>query len=125
MSSSSLKFLLPLLLLLVVPRISVIGDDGGQDDPGQQWCIADVQTPDDELQTAINWACGQQDVKCDMIQENQPCYQPNTTKDHADFVFNSYFQNHKNKGGNCYFNGAALITEQDPSHDNCHFEYLS
>lgn len=74
-----------------------------------------MQTPDNELESAINWACGQQDVKCSMIQENQPCYQPNTTKDHADFVFNSYFQNHKNKGGNCYFNGAAIITEKDPS----------
>ncbi|KMS96462.1 hypothetical protein BVRB_9g225160 isoform B [Beta vulgaris subsp. vulgaris] len=121
MSLSSLKFLLPLLLLLVVPRIS--GDESN-DDVGQQYCIADVQTPDDELQGAIKWACEQQGVDCNMIQENQPCYQPNTVKDHADFVFNSYYQKFKNQGGNCYFNGAAMITELDPSHDNCHFEYL-
>lgn len=50
-----------------------------------------------------------------MIQVNQPCYQANSTKEQADFVFNSYFQNYKHKGGNCYFGGAAIITEKDPS----------
>ncbi|KAL2938553.1 Glucan endo-1 3-beta-glucosidase 4 [Bienertia sinuspersici] len=124
MSSLSFMFLLPLLLLLVVPRISVIGDGDGEDYAGQQWCVADVQTPDDELQASIKWACEQQGVDCSLIQENQPCYQPNNVKDHADFVFNSYFQKFKKQGGDCYFNGAAIITELDPSHDNCHFEYL-
>lgn len=108
------RFLLPLLLLLAIPRISVTGQDDVQDDPGQQWCVADVQTPDDELLGAMKWACEQQGVDCSMIQENQPCYQPNTVKDHADFVFNSYFQKFKKQGGNCYFNGAAIITELDP-----------
>ncbi|XP_057527825.1 glucan endo-1,3-beta-glucosidase 4-like [Amaranthus tricolor] len=116
----SFKFFLA-FLLLIVPSISVRGED---EDYGQQYCVADVQTPDNELQNAINWACSQQNVACNMIQVNQPCYQANSTKEQADFVFNSYFQNYKHKGGNCYFGGAAIITEKDPSHDNCHFEYL-
>lgn len=84
------------------------------DGENEQWCIADEQTPDDELQAAMDWACGN-GADCSKIQMNQPCYYPNTTRDHASYAFNSYFQKYKNKGGSCYFKGAAVITELDPS----------
>lgn len=81
----------------------------------EQWCIADEQTPDDELQVALDWACGKGGANCSMIQVNQPCYVPNTVREHASYAFNSYYQKFKNKGGSCYFKGAAMITELDPS----------
>jgi hypothetical protein len=79
------------------------------------WCVADEQTTDSELQAALDWACGKGGANCSNIQQNQPCYFPNTLKDHASYAFNSYFQKFKNKGGSCYFRGAAITTEVDPS----------
>ncbi|XP_050208025.1 glucan endo-1,3-beta-glucosidase 1 [Mercurialis annua] len=90
----------------------------------EQWCIADEQTPDEELQMALDWACGAGGADCSMIQMNKPCYYPNTVRDHTSYAFNSYFQRFKHKGGSCYFRGAALITELDPSHNSCHYEFL-
>lgn len=80
-----------------------------------EWCIADEQTPDDELQRAMDWACNVGGADCSKIKVNQPCYLPNTIKDHASYVFNNYYQKFKNKGGSCYFNSAALINALDPS----------
>ncbi|XP_031104497.1 PLASMODESMATA CALLOSE-BINDING PROTEIN 3 [Ipomoea triloba] len=111
-----LRFLFPLILILgTIPRES----DGQFED----WCIADEQTPDEELQRAVDWAC-RNGADCSKIEVNQPCYLPNTVKDHASFAFNSYFQKMKHKGGNCYFNAAALLTALDPSHGSCKFEVL-
>lgn len=81
----------------------------------EEWCIADEQTPDDELQRAMDWACGKGGADCRKIQMNQPCYMPNTIRDHASYAFNDYYQKFKHKGATCYFNAAALITDLDPS----------
>lgn len=81
----------------------------------EQWCVADKQKPDDVLQTAVDWACQHGGADCSMINPNQPCFLPNTIKDHASVVFNSYYQHFKNKGGSCNFNSAAMITDLDPS----------
>ncbi|PKI33173.1 hypothetical protein CRG98_046435 [Punica granatum] len=89
-----------------------------------EWCIADEQTPEEDLQMAMDWACGKGGADCRPIQANKPCYYPNTVRDHASFAFNSYYQKFKSRGATCYFNSAALITDLDPSHGSCKFEYL-
>lgn len=81
----------------------------------EQWCIADEQTTDEVLQSALDWACGKGGADCSKIQVHQPCYFPNTVRDHASYAFNSYWQRLKHKGGSCYFNGAAFVTEVNPS----------
>ncbi|KAL6520478.1 hypothetical protein OROHE_017066 [Orobanche hederae] len=86
-------------------------------------CIADEQTPDDELLAAKNWACAN-GADCSRIEENQPCYLPNTLKDHASYAFNSYYQNMKHKGGSCYFNAASVLSALNPSNHSCKFEQL-
>ena len=80
-----------------------------------EWCIADEQTPDEELQRALDWTCGMGGADCTKIQKDQPCYLPNTVKDHASFAFNNYYQKLKHKGASCYFNAAAITTDLDPS----------
>lgn len=81
----------------------------------EEWCIADEQTPDEELQRAMDWACEKGGADCSKIKVNQPCYLPNTLKDHASYAFNNYYQRFKHKGASCYFNAAAITTDLDPS----------
>ncbi|KAG9129444.1 hypothetical protein Leryth_013037 [Lithospermum erythrorhizon] len=89
----------------------------------EDYCIADEQVPDGELQAALKWAC-ENGADCRLIQPGQPCFTPDNVKDHASFAFNSYYQNMKHKGGSCYFNSAALLTAANPSHDGCKYEYI-
>jgi hypothetical protein len=81
----------------------------------KQWCIADEQTPDDILHIALSWACGLGGADCTMIEPNKSCYIPNRVRDHASYVFNSYWQNYKKHGGSCYFNTAAMFIDLNPS----------
>lgn len=81
----------------------------------EEWCIADEQTPDTELQVALDWACGKGGADCSKIQKDQSCYYPNTVRDHASYAFNNYFQKYKRKGGTCFFNNAAMVIQVDPS----------
>ncbi|KAL8160802.1 hypothetical protein V2J09_012291 [Rumex salicifolius] len=107
--SSSMKLV---LITLLITSLSIISPADAQ---LEEWCIADEQTPDNELQSALDWACGAGGADCRQIQLNQPCYLPNTLKDHASYAFNSYYQKFKNKGAYCYFNSAAMITAANPS----------
>ncbi|PWA95202.1 X8-like protein [Artemisia annua] len=116
MSPFLLKILLPVLLLVVIFTQQSKGDF-------EQWCIADSQASDAELQAALNYTCGEGGADCSKIQENQPCYQPNTLKDHASFAFNAYYQKFKHSGASCYFNSAAMTTEKDPSYGSCKYDY--
>ncbi|KAF5949781.1 hypothetical protein HYC85_011774 [Camellia sinensis] len=110
MSIAQLIILVVLLLLMTISQKS--------DAEFEQWCVADEQTPDDELQAAMDWACGKGGANCSEIQVNQPCYLPNTVRDHASYAFNNYYQNFKHKGASCYFNGGAITTELDPNMRN-------
>lgn len=80
-----------------------------------EWCIADEQTPKEDLQVALDWACNKGGADCKQIQPNQPCYLPNTLINHASYAFNNYYQKFKHAGATCYFNSAAMITDLDPS----------
>eukprot|EP01018_Ginkgo_biloba_P003774 Gb_14999 [translate_table: standard] len=86
-----------------------------------QWCVADPQAPDYVLQGALDWACGAGGADCSSIQVNQQCFWPDTLLAHASIAFNNYWQKFKHQGASCYFNAAALITENNPSHDACQY----
>ncbi|XP_028757928.1 glucan endo-1,3-beta-glucosidase 12 [Neltuma alba] len=113
----TLKLMVLLLFLSMTPPKTVYGED-------EQWCIADEQTPDEELQAAVDWACGKGGADCSKIQAKQSCFFPNTMRSHASFAFNSYFQKFKHSGGSCYFRGAAIITQEDPSYGSCHYDLI-
>ncbi|XP_071715511.1 major pollen allergen Ole e 10-like [Rutidosis leptorrhynchoides] len=116
MSPFLLKILLLVLLVMVVCPQTSKGEF-------EQWCIADSQATDAELQAAMDYTCGEGGADCSKIQENQSCYIPNTLKDHASFAFNSYYQKFKHIGASCYFHSAAMTTEKDPSHGACQYDY--
>ncbi|KAG2317104.1 hypothetical protein Bca52824_020226 [Brassica carinata] len=99
--------------LICIPTISA------QNGP---WCVANRKVSDQVVQAAAVWTCQQSGVDCSRIQLGQNCFLPNTIKDHASVVFNTYYQHFKHQGGSCDFHGAAVITQTDPSHGSCQFE---
>ncbi|KAI3843141.1 hypothetical protein MKX03_005454 [Papaver bracteatum] len=109
-----LAFLLSALIVAVISQNSV--------EAVGEWCVADHQAAKEKLESALNWACGQRSDVCLDIQQDKPCYIPNTIEDHASYAFNSYYQKFKNQGGACDFGGVAKITNVDPSYGSCKYD---
>lgn len=80
----------------------------------EDYCVADEQATEVVLGYAMKWACSN-GADCTAIQPDGTCFFPNTTKDHASYAFNSYFQNMKHNGGSCYFTANAVLTGVNPS----------
>lgn len=83
--------------------------------PFPTWCVAKPSVPDDQLQDALDYACGTLGADCDHIRPGGACFNPDTLLAHASFAFNSYWQRRKKQGGTCDFNGLAIIVASDPS----------
>lgn len=79
------------------------------------WCVAKPTVPEDTLQEAMDYACGEGGGDCEEISPSGRCYYPNTIVSHASYAFNSYWQMKKNAGGTCDFGGTAMIINSDPS----------
>ncbi|CAL9145660.1 unnamed protein product, partial [Musa hybrid cultivar] len=86
---------------------------------GKIWCVLDAEGKAAANTTAVGaalaYACGQGTGTCDAIRPGGPCYQPNTLVTHASYAFNSYWQQFRQAGGTCYFDGLAVQTKADPS----------
>jgi hypothetical protein len=70
---------------------------------------------EDNLQAALDYACGLGRADCVPIQSGQACFQPNTRSSHASYAMNSYYQNHANSPDSCDFLGTGVLTTTDPS----------
>lgn len=91
------------------------------------WCVSNSESSSDLVQAAINWACGAGGADCASIQVGGACYSPNTVYDHGSYAFNSYFQQYKTEGGTCDFDGAGVLTTENPSPANntaCVYNYV-
>ncbi|KAF3324081.1 glucan endo-1,3-beta-glucosidase 1-like protein [Carex littledalei] len=133
MPRSAVKGMLIVIVkvLLLTPNtvsahyISAAKENENDGDPTPIWCVADGQQPVDILLKGLDWACGSGQIDCILIrQPNMACYQPNTVKDHASYAFNLYWQKFKKQGATCNFNGGAMLTEIDPSHGSCEFQFI-
>lgn len=82
---------------------------------GITWCVALPGVAQDDLQKALDWACGPGRANCGPIQVNGPCYQPNSLVSHASYAFNNYYQQNGNSDIACNFGGTATLTKNDPS----------
>lgn len=86
------------------------------------WCVAKPSVPDETLQEALDYACGEGGADCLEITTPQGnCYNPDTLVAHASYAFNSYWQKHKRIGGTCDFGGTAMLIHSDPSFLHCRF----
>ncbi|XP_057795081.1 glucan endo-1,3-beta-glucosidase 1-like [Salvia miltiorrhiza] len=107
-----------LLVIIMLLSLSMCSDAQFED-----YCVADEQYSEEELMYAMKWAC-KNGADCSALEEKKACFFPNTTKDHASYAFNSYYQNTKSIGGSCYFIAAAILTALNPSHGSCIFVYI-
>ncbi|KAG0490918.1 hypothetical protein HPP92_007781 [Vanilla planifolia] len=69
----------------------------------------------------IDWACGPGLANCGAIQPGQPCYVANNLVAIASYAYNSYYQANQARGGTCFFNNTAMLTNIDPSNGSCIF----
>ncbi|KAJ7538108.1 hypothetical protein O6H91_11G034400 [Diphasiastrum complanatum] len=93
----------------------------GSSTPNQSWCVAKREVPDSQLSNALNWVCGQGNANCGPIQQNGPCFSPDSYQSHASFAFNTYYQKTAQVSGSCDFGGTAIITYSDPSYGSCSY----
>jgi len=86
---------------------------------GTTWCVARPGASQNDLQNALDWACGLGMANCKAIQQGGPCFQPDTLVSHASYAFNSYYQTNGNSDIACNFGGTAALTKRDPSKSKC------
>jgi hypothetical protein len=86
------------------------------------WCVAKSGVSDTDLEVALDYACGA-GANCAPIQAGAACYLPNTLAAHASYAMNSFFQNGGQNPSFCNFNGAAQLTNVDPSTAGCPYPY--
>ncbi|KAG0479341.1 hypothetical protein HPP92_010199 [Vanilla planifolia] len=103
--------------------LHVAGSGGflANDSTNRTFCVAAEGADRKALQAALDWACGPGRANCSEIQPGEDCYDPNNVKSHASYAFDSYYQQEGKVVGSCYFQGVAMVTTTDPSHDECIF----
>ncbi|XP_047324156.1 glucan endo-1,3-beta-glucosidase 4-like [Impatiens glandulifera] len=79
------------------------------------FCVVRNGADTSKLQKGLNWACGQGGANCSAIQKGEACYNPDTINDHASYSYNDYYQKMIRFGGDCDFDGTAMLTVVDPS----------
>ncbi|KAJ0969255.1 hypothetical protein J5N97_022132 [Dioscorea zingiberensis] len=91
---------------------------------GKIWCVLDEEkkgVDEKAVAAALTYACGQGNGTCDAIGKGRECFRPNTVAAHANYAFNSYWQQFRTTGGTCFFGGLAVQTAKDPSYGSCKF----
>lgn len=78
------------------------------------WCVARFDVTDQALKGPLKQACGS-GADCGPIQPGGSCFNPNTTRNHASYAFNSYYQRKNRAPDTCFFRHTAMVALSDPS----------
>lgn len=84
------------------------------------WCVCRQDVGQAAQQKALDYACGA-GADCGPIQQNGPCFQPNTVLAHCSYAVNSYYQRKGQVPGSCDFAGSATVSPSDPSVGTCSY----
>ncbi|XP_051124830.1 glucan endo-1,3-beta-glucosidase 13-like [Andrographis paniculata] len=88
---------------------------------GHTWCVASEKAGKEELQKALDYACGKGKADCRPIQPGATCYHPDSLEAHASYAFNSFYQKNSRGPGTCDFGGAAYVVTHPPRFGSCEF----
>ncbi|GMI92847.1 hypothetical protein like AT3G55430 [Hibiscus trionum] len=88
---------------------------------GKKFCVPKVDVSNAQLQSNLDYACGQGGIDCTPIQPGGACYEPNTFQSHAAFAMNSYYRTKGQSFLSCDFAGTGQITTHEPSYGNCRY----
>jgi hypothetical protein len=70
---------------------------------------------DAQLQTNLDYACGQIGMDCGPIQPGGACFEPNTIASHAAYAMNLLYQTAGRNPWNCDFSQTATLSSNNPS----------
>ncbi|PIN12231.1 Glucan endo-1,3-beta-D-glucosidase [Handroanthus impetiginosus] len=89
----------------------------------RRWCVLKphVKDLDQDLPGNIDYACSLSD--CTALGYGSSCNHL-TMQGNASYAFNMYYQFKNQNEWDCDFSGLAMITDEDPSDDKCHFPVL-
>ncbi|KAL5736936.1 hypothetical protein ACOSQ2_031724 [Xanthoceras sorbifolium] len=86
----------------------------------KRWCLPKRGAEVEALQSNIDYVCGL-GLDCGPIQENGPCFLPNTVRAHAAYAMNLYYHATGKNDYDCDFKHTGSITEVDPSYGKCKY----
>lgn len=88
----------------------------------RRWCVLNPHAYDlEELPDSIDYACSLSD--CTALGYGSSCNHL-SAQGNASYAFNMYYQINNQKSWNCDFSGLAMVTDEDPSDDNCQFPVM-
>ncbi|KAL3535781.1 hypothetical protein ACH5RR_004242 [Cinchona calisaya] len=88
----------------------------------RRWCILNPHANDlEELPKNVGYACSLSD--CTSLGYGSSCNHL-SAKANASYAFNMYYQLKNQNGWDCDFSGLAVITDEDPSVDECRFPVM-
>ncbi|XP_051116305.1 PLASMODESMATA CALLOSE-BINDING PROTEIN 3-like [Andrographis paniculata] len=82
------------------------------------WCICKDGVDSKTLQKTLDYACGA-GADCKPTHQSEPCFSPDTVRDHCSYAVNSYFQKNRQAPTACDFSGTAAVVNSDPSRAGC------
>ncbi|XP_052199815.1 glucan endo-1,3-beta-glucosidase 8 [Diospyros lotus] len=88
----------------------------------KRWCVLNPEAKDlEDLPKSIDYACSLSD--CTALGYGSSCNHLGV-KGNASYAFNMYYQLQSQNSWDCDFSGLAVVTEEDPSDEKCHFPVM-
>ncbi|XP_075081976.1 glucan endo-1,3-beta-glucosidase 8-like [Nicotiana tabacum] len=90
----------------------------------KRWCVLKpegVDNAEEDLPKNIDYACSLSD--CTALGYGSSCNHL-SAKGNASYAFNMYYQFKNQNSWDCDFDGLAVVTNDDPSDDKCHFPLM-
>ncbi|CAN6445501.1 unnamed protein product [Victoria cruziana] len=120
-ATPALLIVIAVLILLSVTPGGLKMVSGQAASGSKTWCLAKSSTAEAELNNIIEFACSHAGVDCSVIQPGGPCSLPDNKVSHASVAMNLYYQANGRLPHDCYFGGAGLVVNDDPSYGSCKF----
>ncbi|XP_023916786.1 glucan endo-1,3-beta-glucosidase 8 [Quercus suber] len=89
----------------------------------RRWCVLNRQANDlEDLPDSIDYACSRSD--CTALGYGSSCNHLRSVEENASYAFNMYYQVNNQNPYSCDFSGLAIVTDDDPSEEDCQFPVM-